>query len=134
MNNGRVSILYRHFPFIGDESWRAAEASECAGEQGQFKEYLENVYFNWAGENEGTFSDENLATLAGLVGLNAAQYNECMDTNKYLDKIRADKKAGESLGVNSTPTLFINGEMVSGLQDYGIYRVKIEKALTEAGY
>ncbi len=68
-----------------------------------------------------------------MTGLNLEQYDECMDTNKYLDKIRADLEDGKSLGVGSTPTFFINGEMIPGLRPYGDYRVKIERALAEAG-
>ena len=56
-----------------------------------------------------------------------------MSTNKYLAKIQADRDAAVDAGVNSTPTFFINGENIGGLQEYGNYRVKIEKALAEPG-
>lgn len=134
MNTGRVKILFRHFPFIGDESWRAAEAAECAAEQGRFREYQETVFFNWDGENEGTYSDDNLRIFAQMTGLFLNQFDECFDSGKYLDRVRADLKAGEALGVRSTPTVFINGEMIAGLRSYGDYRVKIERALTAAGF
>ncbi len=126
--------MFRHFPFLGDESWRAAEASECAAEQGRFPEYKESVYVNLSGSGQGAFSDDNLLAIANFVGLDVGQYNQCMSTNEYLEKVRTDRQAGDSLGVSSTPTLFINGELMSGLRSYSEYRVKIEQALAEAGY
>lgn len=133
VNNGRINILFRHFPFIGDESWRAAEASECAAEQGRFKEYEETIFVNYVGNNVGGYSDDNLRIMAEMTGLNLGQFGECMDTNKHLEKVRADFDAGRTLGVGSTPTFFINGEMIPGLVSYGEFRVKIERALAEVG-
>jgi protein-disulfide isomerase len=133
VDTGRVNILYRHFPFIGDESWRAAEASECAAEQDRFHEYEETVYVNWNGENRGAYSDGNLRVFAEMTGLLLDQYDECMSSNKYLQKVVDDFEAGIAAGVKSTPTIFLNGEIIGGLRDYGDYRVKIEKALAEVG-
>jgi protein-disulfide isomerase len=56
-----------------------------------------------------------------------------MSTNKYLAKIQADFDAGVAAGVNSTSTIFLNGEIIGGLKDYADYRVKIERALAEVG-
>ncbi|HIK88364.1 MAG TPA: hypothetical protein EYG09_01750 [Dehalococcoidia bacterium] len=125
--------MYRHFPFIGNESWRAAEASECAAEQNRFHEYEETVYLNWNGENQGEFSDANLRVFAEMTGLFLNQYDDCMSSNKYLAKVQADFDDGTAAGVNSTPTIFLNGEIIGGLRDYGGYRVKIEQALAEVG-
>lgn len=133
VDTGRVNILYRHFPFLGNESWRAAEASECAAEQGRFHEYEETVFFNWNGVNEGTYSDENLRIFAEMTGLLLNQFDDCMSSNKYLAKIEADRDAAAELGVNSTPTLFLNGERIQVAPDYGYYRVRIEEALAEIG-
>ena len=130
VNNGRINILFRHFPFIGPESWRAAEAAECAGEQGRFHEYEETVFVN---QNKGTLSDGNLRIFAQMTGLSLNQFDECMNTNKYLAKVQADRDAAVDAGVNSTPTFFLNGQNIGGLQEYGNYRVKIEKALAEVG-
>jgi len=133
VDTGRVNILFRHFPFIGDESWRAAEASECAAEQERFHEYEETVFVNWNGENEGGYSDENLRIFAEMTGLTMDQFDDCMSTNKYLPKVQADRDAAIDAGVNSTPTFFLNGVNIGGLRDYGYYRVRIEEALNEVG-
>ena len=133
VNNGRINILFRHYPFIGDESWRAAEASECAAEQGRFQAYEETVFVNWNGENQGAYSDENLRTFAQMIGMNVSDFDECMDSGRNLAKVEADLAAGGALGVRSTPTLFIDNEKIPGLRTFGEYRVKIEQALAKAG-
>jgi len=88
---------------------------------------------NWDGENEGTYSDANLRIFAEMTGLLLGQFDECMSTNKYLAKVEADRDAAIELGVNSTPTLFLNGVNLGGLRDYGYYRVRLEEALAEVG-
>ena len=123
-----MNILFKHFPFIGDESWRAAEASECAGEQGKFHEYEQTVFLNWNGENEGAFSDANLVNFANSIVDDIDQFEGCLSSRKYLDKVAADREAGIAAGVNSTPTLFLNGVNIGGLKSY-----ILEEALAEAG-
>ena len=66
-----------------------------------------------------------------MTGLFMTQYDECMDSSKYFEKITADREAAIELGVNSTPTLFLNGENIGGLKEYGYYRVRLEEALAE---
>ncbi len=128
MNTGRVKIIYRHFPFLGPESWRVAEASECAAEQGGFHAYEETAYVN-----QGSLTDESLGIFAQMTGLDVDQFNSCLNSNKYAARVRHDHDAGKQLGVNSTPTIFIDGFKIRGVKPYGEYRVKIEQALAAAG-
>ena len=111
---GKVRIVFNHFAFIGDESTRAAEASECANAQGKFWEFSDTLFNNQAGENQGAFSDANLEKFAQQVGLDMTQYKTCMDQNTYLGKVQASSQAAQQRGVDSTPTLFINGQMARG--------------------
>lgn len=114
IKTGKVKWVFNHDAFIGNESIRAAEASECANAQGKFWEYADTLFNNQAGENQGAFNDTNLAKFAQQVGLDMTQYNQCMADNTYLSKVQASTQNGSLRGVNSTPTLFINGQMVSG--------------------
>jgi protein-disulfide isomerase len=114
VNAGKVRILFNHFAFIGDESTRAAEASECANEQGKFWEYADTLFNNQSGENQGAFSDANLEKFAQQVGLDMTKYKTCMDNHTYLGKIQASSQTAQQRGVDSTPTLFINGQKVVG--------------------
>src|SRR5512135_1869468 len=74
VNTGKVRIVFNHFAFIGDESTRAAEASECANEQGKFWQYADTLFNNQAGENQGAFADDKLAGFAQQIGLDMTKY------------------------------------------------------------
>ncbi len=109
VKTNKVKIVFNHYAFIGDESIRAAEASECANAQGKFWEYADTLFNNQAGENQGAFNDANLEKFAQQVGLDMDKYRTCMQQNTYLSKVQTSTQNGSARGVNSTPTLFING-------------------------
>ena len=115
---GKVYLVFNHFPFLDNfsdtkESDRAANASMCAGEQGQFWQYKETVFANWNGENQGAYSDSNLSAFAETLGLNMEQFNSCVQANKYKTQVDQRYNEGIALGVASTPTTFVNGVMVT---------------------
>jgi protein-disulfide isomerase len=110
---GQVSLVFHHFAFLGQESSWAAEAAECAGEQGKFFEYHDKLYASQAGENRGAFSKDNLKKLATDLGL-ASSFNSCVDSGRYAQTVRDDTKVGEGRGVQATPTLFVNGRKIEG--------------------
>jgi protein-disulfide isomerase len=91
------------------------------------------VFINWGGENQGAYSDANLRFFAEMTGLNLVQFDGCMSSNKYLAKVQADRDAALANGVNSTPTLFLDGVNLGGLKDYSFYRLRIEEALAKVG-
>lgn len=111
---GKVQLVFNHYAFLGDESIRAAEASECAKDQGKFWEYSDTLFNNQAGENVGAFSEAGLEGFAQQLGLNMDQFKQCMAERPHLSKIQASTQNGTQRGVNSTPTLFINGQLVRG--------------------
>lgn len=114
VKTGKVKVVFNHYAFIGDESIRAAEASECANDQGKFWELVDTLYNNQAGENQGAFSDAKLEGFAQQVGLDMEKYKTCMSSRTHLAKIQTSTQNGTQRGVNSTPTLFINGQLVRG--------------------
>src|SRR3989344_6092423 len=59
IKSGEAVFVWRDFAFLGEESFRSAEAARCAGEQGKFWEYHDYLFNNQKGENEGAFSDQN---------------------------------------------------------------------------
>lgn len=113
VDTGRINFEFRHFPFIGTESFRAAEATECAADQDKFWEYHDIVFENWKGVNEGHFSDDNLKLFAATLQLDRGAFDSCFDSSKYRDKVQADLRRGEQLGVQGTPTLFLNEKMIT---------------------
>ena len=112
--NGTVRIVFHNFAFIGAESTRAAEAAECANDQGKFWEYYDTLFANQGGENTGAFSDANLIKFAQSLNLDMTKFESCLNNNTYLSKVQADTNDGQARGVNATPTLFINGRMEVG--------------------
>ena len=120
--------MYRHFAFLGEESVWAAEATECASEQGKFWEYHDVLYDNWAGTNVGGYAYNNLVGFADILELDSQRFADCMNERRYLERVRGDSEFAEDNGITSTPTVLINGKHVRG-SEYGIFRDAIEEAL-----
>ena len=110
---GQVAIIFPHMAFLGQEANWAAEAAECAGEQGKFFEYHDKLYASQAGENRGAFSKDNLKRFGAEIGL-GGDFSACVDSSRYAQVVRDDTKLGEGRGVTATPTLFINGQKIQG--------------------
>ena len=126
-----IRFIFRHFPFIGPESFRAAEATECAADQNKFWEYHDTVFENWKGVNEGHFSDDNLKLFADSLQLDRGAFDACFDSRKYLGKVESDIRRGEQLGVRGTPSLFLNGEMLTPSSNEELVQL-IESAIAAA--
>ena len=99
--------------FLGDESVWAAAASECAAEQGRFWDYHDVLFTHTAGRNRGVFTKPNLKQYAAEVGLDRGAFGTCVDDGRYEDWVRAQTELGHQQGVTSTPTLIVNGRLVS---------------------
>lgn len=110
---GKVRFVFRHFAFIGAESTWAAEAAECAGEEGRFFDLHDRLYALQRGENAGAFTKLNLQKIAHDLGLSAG-FDACLAGDRYAQRVRADTAAGQQKGVAATPTLFINGRKYEG--------------------
>lgn len=130
MDKGQVRFVFRHLAFIGDESIWAAEASECANEQGHFWEYHDKLFAEQGGENEGTFSRDNLKRFAADLGLDTEQFNQCLDSDQYRAKVQQESAEAQRLGVRSTPTVFVNGQLIRDGSNYQVLQTAIEAALS----
>lgn len=110
---GMAYYEFYQYPFMDDrsvqkDSDRAAMASECAAEQNRFWDYKSMLYNNRTGI-QGQFSDIRLEAFAESLNLDLQQFNSCIQSGKYQSKIDADLSLGAELGVNGTPSLFVNG-------------------------
>ncbi len=140
ITNGQVYYEIMQFPIIDansitKESQQAANASMCALEQGKFWAYHDILYANQGVENGGSFNDKRLVAFAESLGLNMTQFNQCFSANKYKAQIEADYQQGVSLGVNGTPTLFINGKQITPgfVPTYDELKSAIDAALASGG-
>ena len=114
IKKGTINYAYRDFTFLGPESVQAGQAARCAGDQNKFWEYHDYLFSHQNGENKGNFSDTNLKLFAKNLQLNYVNFDQCLDTGKYLKAITDSKTEAQNAGVNSTPKGFIlkNGKIV----------------------
>ncbi len=126
VKTGQVRFGYMHFVFLGDESGWAAEASECADEQGKFWEYHDLLFVRHGGENQGAFNKANLKKFAADLKLNTTAFNTCLDSGKYTSVVAAETLSLQSLGVQSTPTFLVNDRPVSGALPFEMFQQFIE--------
>lgn len=123
---GKVRWQWRHFPLsdVHTGAIRAAEASECAAEQGNFWGYHDKLFLN-----QPDFSDASLVRYALQIGLDQQKFNTCLASEKYKQKIQRDYEAGLAAGVGGTPTFFINSRKVPGVIPREIFAKIITRAL-----
>jgi protein-disulfide isomerase len=127
VNTGQVRFVFRSFQFIGEESQWAAEASECANEQGKFWEFYEKLYSEQSGENAGAFAKVNLEGFAAELGLQTDQFNQCLASGKYTEKVKSETLEAQNLGLRGTPSLLVNGVFVEGGSQYEVLSQKIRE-------
>ncbi|MBI4442290.1 MAG: thioredoxin domain-containing protein [Acidobacteria bacterium] len=124
--DGKVKLAYRDFPLrqIHAQAQPAAEASRCAGEQGQFWQYHDLLF-----EHFGKLDHATLAEHAQALGLDSEQFEGCLANGKYRAEIEQDIQEGAQAGITGTPGFFINGILVSGAQPAAAFEKVIEAEL-----
>ena len=122
----KVRIVWKDFPLtqIHPQAFDAAVAGNCAREQGKFWELHDRMF-----PNQQALQPEFLKRYAADAGLDAAKFNACLDSSKYQQKVQDAIDAGTKLGVSSTPTVFINGRVVSGAQPFEVFASVIDEEL-----
>jgi protein-disulfide isomerase len=121
----RIHFVYRHFPLANHPDAKpAAEASQCADEQGKFWPYHDKLFASPSRLNE-----PDLKQHAAELGLDAPRFNACVESHKYKAQVELDMRAGEEAGVNGTPAFFINGRMISGAQPFEAFKQIIDEEL-----
>ncbi|CAN5762469.1 DsbA family protein [soil metagenome] len=132
IDSGRARLSFVNFPFIGPDSTTAAIASECAYHQNEaaFWEYKAILYRAQGPERDQWATPERLEELAQNVGdLDAAELRACTDERRYADAVTSDLDMAQAVGVNSTPSLFVNGTKLENANDYAAVKEAIDAAL-----
>ncbi len=132
VKDGTLRIEWRDFPYQGQESVDAAVAARAAQAQGKFWKYHDLLYENQSSGNSGGYSEENLISLAEEAGLDRRRFEEDLGSARYEETVQADFREGQSLGISGTPTFFINGRVLVGLQPVEVFEQTIEEARREA--
>ena len=119
-SGANVRVVFRHFPLdsacnpgvptrVHPDACLAAVAAECAGNQGKFWQY-HNILF----DNQQRLGREFLISYAQRLGLDTARFAACLGGDEARQRVERDATEGTKLGIDSTPTLFINGRMIKG--------------------
>jgi protein-disulfide isomerase len=129
VETGQVTFVYKHVAILGTESTWAAEASECAADQGKFWEYHDLVFSRQAGENQGAFTKDKLLGIAQELKLDMSKFVPCLKNDQTRGRVQADTEEGQDAGVRGTPTFFINGQALVGAQPMEAFKAVIDKIL-----
>ncbi len=122
-----VRLVYRHFPLsFHAQAQKAAEASECASDQGKFWEMHDIMFENQAALQGGV---TQLKKWAAELRLNTAKFNSCLDSGEKASVVAAQASAGSAIGVTGTPGFFINGISVVGAQPFSTFKQVIDQQL-----
>ena len=112
-----VRLVFKDYPLPNHaQAFKAAEAGNCAHEQGKFWE-LHDVMFS----NQSELEVADLKRHAGELGLDQASFDTCLDSGRFAASVSADLRLGQGVGVSSTPTVFINGRAVMGAAPYNVF-------------
>jgi len=129
IDTGKVRLAYRHFAIFGQESFWAGMAAECANEQSQFWAYHDVLFEVQGSPNSGVFSRTQLKGYAASLGLDAEAFGSCLDSDRYLARVKSDSAEAKSRGGTGTPTLFINGRKLGGVPSIETFRQLIQTEL-----
>jgi protein-disulfide isomerase len=122
---GKVRIVYRDFPLPGHEDApKAAEAARCAADQGKFWEMHDKLF-----ENQRALEIGNLKAYARAAGADGTKFDACLDGGTKTKEVEASFRAGNEVGVHSTPTFFINGRPLSGALPFETFQQVVDNEL-----
>jgi predicted DsbA family dithiol-disulfide isomerase len=122
---GRVRLVFRHFPLARHkEAPRAAEAAECARDQGRFWEMHDRLF-----ANAERLKPADLKGHARAIGIDGAAFDACLDSGRHAERWKRDLAEAESYGASGTPMFFVNGRLISGAQPFAVFARVIDEEL-----
>ncbi len=126
----KVRLVHRDFPLapLHPTAPKAHEAARCAEEQGKFWQYRDLLYKN------APTGPEQWTAYASQLGLNSADFKQCMDSEKFKAAVQKDEDEGNRLGIQGTPEFFINGRPLAGAQPEGEFSRVIDEELNKRAH
>ena len=126
--DGQVRRVWVHFPLtsIHPYATKASEAAECAGEQGKFWEMHDIIF-----ENQTAMTVDDLKSYAKNIGLNASDFDTCLDDGRYTSKVQQNMQAAQAAGITGTPGTFINGQLIKGAYPFDTFKAVIDAELAK---
>ena len=127
-NPGKVRFVHRDFLLGRPRSMPVARAAHCAGDQGKFWEYRNGLL-----ESPGDWGDQYLLSRAAPIGLDRTSFQACLASDKHDKAILQSSEDGTKLGVQSTPTFFVNGRRVKGARTVEQFQEIIDAEVKAGG-
>ena len=125
---GQIRFVYKDYPLpTHPDAFKAAEAGNCAHEQGRFWELHDTMF-----ASQGSLGVEELKGYAADLGLDTEAFDACLDSGRHAAAVNRDVRIGMSYGVSSTPTLFLNGRAVLGAAPYETFVEIVREELAAA--
>lgn len=125
IDTGKVRLIYRDFPLsFHPNAQKAAEAAECAGDQGKYYEMHDMLFENGVSGGVSQYKQ-----YAKQIDLDEAEFASCLDSGKHVSEIQSDFRDGQTVGITGTPGFIINGQLVVGAQPFPVFQQIIESAL-----
>jgi len=110
----KATVRFHVLSFLGDESVRAANASFCAADEGQYLDFHKALYRVQSPlENSGFWSNETLIAIGKKVGITSEKFATCVTDGQKVDLVKTNSESMSKYGVQGTPTVFIDGIKVS---------------------
>lgn len=130
VDTGRVRYVFKDYPLtsIHPQAPKAHEAARCAGEQGAYWEMHDQLF---GGQSEWANSSDpvtNFKEYAAELGLDKGQFDSCLDGGRLGDAVYEDLAEGARLGVQGTPTFFVDGYPLVGAQPFEAFQLVIDLA------
>lgn len=126
----KIRYIFRDYPLeFHQHAQITAEAARCAGDQGKYWEYHDNLFAErekWVDQQDAT---ETLVSFAASLGLNQESLRDCLTSGKFTQAVKDDLALGQKVGVSGTPSFFINGKKLVGAQPYEAFKTIIEEEL-----
>jgi protein-disulfide isomerase len=108
----KATVRFHVLSFLGDESVRAANASFCAADEGQYIDFHKALYRVQSPlENSGFWSNETLIAIGNKVGITSEKFATCVNDGQKVDLVKANYDSMAKYGVQGTPTVFIDGKL-----------------------
>jgi len=140
VDTGKVNMVYKSLAFLGQESTDAANAAECAKDQGKFWQYhdaifdteIQELQTKGASESTGNLTRDLFQQIATNLKMNVQDFLACYDSQKYASEIQNDmQQANQLLPQISTPTIFIGDQPIQGAYPYATFSQAIDAALNK---
>ena len=108
----KATVRFHVLSFLGDESVRAANASFCAADEGQYLDFHHALYAVQSPlENSGFWSNDKLVSIGKKIGITSTKFADCVTKGSKIDLVKANYDSMPKFGVKGTPTVFIDGKL-----------------------